>query len=340
MNDISPGPRCHTRALKNARHLHAAAPTLFPVDADADGFGTGLPLEMLRNLHRLAPDAHALRHHPAVAATLRLHPLPAPNGTVSGSLLSGTIYFAQISFVTPAATHAIAADDLATVLSYARRAIIPIRKYVQQYGELNVAISPTVLAKTVRLHSARYTDSDLQRWVNELADESSLSADSCIFVVSPHGVSAHNISANAGYHSKAHIPYIVAGIHATGLTITDRADTYAMAVSHEIAETIVDPDLLVTNPEVCDPCDLNCGNLTRCYFTTAGSYLGSNRRSPPGGFQYAFYTCAVVRPAGAADCPASAANCAYRPSEPRSTAARRGIGAPRRAKGMNRRLDF
>ena len=49
---------------------------------------------------------------------------------------------------------------------------------------------------------------------------------------------------------------------------------------------IVDPNVDGNNPEVCDPCDINCGNLTRCYFDDTNNFLGSNQDSPPGGFTY------------------------------------------------------
>ena len=86
-----------------------------------------------------------------------------------------------------------------------------------------------------------------------------------------------------------------------------------MVVSHEVAEMVVDPNVDGANPEVCDPCDINCNNLTRCYFDTSDGILGSNQDSPPGGFTFSYYTCAVVKPAGATDCPASSGNCEYAP---------------------------
>ena len=52
-----------------------------------------------------------------------------------------------------------------------------------------------------------------------------------------------------------------------------------MVVSHEMAEMIVDPKVDGQNPEVCDPCDINCNNLTRVYFNAADNFLGA----PEGG---------------------------------------------------------
>ena len=67
------------------------------------------------------------------------------------------------------------------------------------------------------------------------------------------------------------------------------------------------------NPEVCDPYDINCSNLTRCYFDVSDNFLGVNQNSPPGGFAFTYYTCAAVKPEGASNCPASAADCQYAP---------------------------
>jgi len=87
-----------------------------------------------------------------------------------------------------------------------------------------------------------------------------------------------------------------------------------MAVSHELAEMIVDPKADPASPEVCDVCDVNCNNLTRCYFDAADNYLGSNQASRPSRYPFSYYTCAVVKPAEAArNCLASYADCAYAP---------------------------
>jgi len=85
-----------------------------------------------------------------------------------------------------------------------------------------------------------------------------------------------------------------------------------MAVSHELAELTVDPQADDRNPEVCDPCDLNCGRAHRNYFDASGRYLGSTDALPPP-FPYNFYVCAVVKPGAAGRCPASSANCDYAP---------------------------
>src|ERR1700740_970938 len=90
-----PRARCNTRALKNARYLQHEAPHLFSKDPQAEGFGTGVPMEILR---RRRPDSRALSRHQAVADFLRAKRLPAPAPNVSGTLFSGTVHFAQVTF--------------------------------------------------------------------------------------------------------------------------------------------------------------------------------------------------------------------------------------------------
>jgi len=87
----APAIRCYTRALKNARHLQAAAPQIFAQDPNAEGFGTGVPVEILRGLHRLAPDSPALNRYRAVAEVLRTSPPPVPGRAARDALFSGTI---------------------------------------------------------------------------------------------------------------------------------------------------------------------------------------------------------------------------------------------------------
>ena len=304
--------RCYTRALKNARFLREAAPEIFAQDPDAEGFGTGVPLEILRGLHRIPHNSPVLNRHKAVAEVLRTSRPPVPGRVSRDALFSGTIHFAQVTFQTSGGNRVVPTADMNQIVQYAQHAIVPVSEYAAQYGPNTVSISPNLLTKTVSLSGTSFTDGDLQGWVNDLASSNSFGSDHCIFVPVPPGVSANNVGENAGYHSKANIPYIVAGV-TTGLTLADNADVYAMVVSHEAAEMIVDPNVDGNNPEVCDPCDINCSNLTRCYFDASDNFLGVNQDSPPGGFTFTYYTCAVAKPEGASDCPASAADCQYAP---------------------------
>lgn len=305
--------RCHTRALKNARHLKKHAPEAFAGDPEREGFGTGIALPLLRALHRMHPASPALRRHQAVADVLRAHPLPKVRPPKRDALFSGTIHFAQITFNTSGGSQVVSTADMNQIVAYAQHAIVPIQEYCSLYGQNHSTISTTLLTKTVTLSGTSFSEDDLKDWVNALKHDNGLGDDSCIFVVVPSGVSSKDVGGNSGYHDKADIPFIVAGVFATGLTLADSADVYAMVVSHEIAEMIVDPGVGGGDPEVCDPCDINCSNLTRIYFDGSDNFVGFNQATPPSGFTFAYYICAVVKPEGAADCPAASADCGYAP---------------------------
>jgi hypothetical protein len=309
-----PRTRGYTRALKNARFLQATAPEIFRKDPQASGFGTGIPMNILLNLHRLRHNSPLLNRHPEVADFLKAHRLPMPSRGTRDALFSGTVHFAQVTFNTTGGALVVPTADMNTILQYAQHAVVPISEYATaQYGSNKISVSPILLTYTANVPTATFTDADLQGWVNDMVVANSLPANSCIYVICPQGISANEVGGNAGYHSLANIPYIVAGVYATGLTLQDEADVYAMVVSHEMAEMVVDPKVDGQNPEVCDPCDINCSNLTRVYFDVDDNFLGVNQLSPPGGFNFAYYICAVVKAEGAANCPAAAADCQYAP---------------------------
>jgi hypothetical protein len=310
--------RCLTRALKNASHLQMVAPHIFLKGASADGFATGIPMEVLGRLHRLRPDSPELRGHEAVAEFLRENKLPLVGRNARDALFSGTVYFVQVTFKTNTGNFVIPTSDMNVIVEYARHAIIPICEYAAQYGTNTVSVSRNLLTYTANVPSASYSDSDLKGWVNDIVNQNRLPSNSCIFVISPQGLTAPNVGGNSGYHGKANVPYVVAGVFAQNLTLQDVPDVYAMVVSHEMAEMVVDPNVDGANPEVCDPCDINCGNLTRVYFDTSDHYLGANQASPPSGFSFSYYICAVVQPGGASTCPASSAQCQYAPANPAS----------------------
>jgi hypothetical protein len=312
--DGSPTFRCYTRALKNARYLQQVAPRLFARGPEAEGFGTGVAVEILRGLHRIGHDSPALSRLEDVADFLRTSRLPVPAGQVGGARFSGTVHFAQVTFQTSGGNRVIPTAAMQQIVQYAQHAIVPISKYAAQYGPNTVRISPTLLTFTAGPKNL-YSYQDVQGWVNQMVAASGLpSASSCIFVVSPPGVMIEGVGGNSGYHLKADVPYAVAGVFASELTLADNPDVYAMAVSHELAEMIVDPNANPAMPEVCDVCDGSCNNLTRCYFDASDKYLGSNQASPASGFPFSYYTCAVVRPARAAGhCLASYADCGYAP---------------------------
>lgn len=314
----TPQVRCYTRAIKNARYLQSVAPELFRKEESAEGFGTGVPLEILRVLHRTRHDSPLLNRHPQVAEFVKTHRIPLPGRTARAALFQGTVHFAQVTFTVGGSNLVVPTADMNMIVQYAQRAAVPIVEYAKQYGSNSLSISPTLLTTTISVPGGKFSDTDLDNWVNGIASTNSLGQNDCVFVVFPPGLTATGsntsfIGDNAGFHFKANIPYVAAGVFHGGLTLQDTADVYAMVVSHEMAEMVIDPNGDHSNPEVCDPCDVNCGNLTRFYFDASDTFLGVNKLSPPGGFPYNYYICSIVKPSGASDCPASSANCQYAP---------------------------
>src|SRR5215469_547039 len=164
----SPAVRCYTRALKNAEFLRETAPEIFARDPDAEGFGTGVPLGILRGLHRTPADSPVLNRHKAVAQVLRIRRPSVPGLAGRDALFSGTIHFAQLIFQTTGELK-VPTADMNQIVQYAQHAAVPIAQYAAQYGPNAVSISPTLLVKTVIPSGTSFTDSDLQAWVNELA---------------------------------------------------------------------------------------------------------------------------------------------------------------------------
>jgi hypothetical protein len=311
--------RCYTRAMKNAQYLRKLEPKTFAGAPSTEGFGTGLTLEVLRRIHRLRPDSAELRGYPQVSEFLKTHKMPVPGRNARDPLFSGTVHFAQVTFQTNGGNLVTSTADMNTIVQYAKHAAVPIAQYANQYGTNSVAVDSNLIAYSVNVPNGTFTDAQLQGWVNDMANKNGLPNSACIFVICPQGISAANVGGNAGYHGIANITYIVAGVYAQNLTLQDNPDVYAMVVSHEMAEMVVDPRVDGQNPEVCDPCDINCNNLTRIYFDVADNFLGANQNSPPSGFNFAYYICAVVKPSGASSCPAPQNACDYAPPESGST---------------------
>ena len=240
---------------------------------------------------------------------------------MSAPLFSGTVHFVHPTFVTPGGTFTFSAADMQMMVTYAQHAIVPIVEMAQQeYGPTTTSISPTTIDFTMNMSGSTFSNSDLKGWVNAILTANGLDASTSLIVVPcPSGISDDSgyVVANGGYHDIANGPYAVFGVYTTGLTLTDNVDQYAMVVSHEIAEAIIDPKADHSNPEVGDPCCENCyhaSNFYRAYFDAFNSYLGTNQMSPPAGFDFAYYTAVVVKPAGGSDCPAPDEDCNYLPT--------------------------
>ena len=246
-------------------------------------------------------------------------PPRAAGATFAGPLLQGTVYLANVNFAGTGGPWSIPAADLATVVQYLGRAVTPIAAYASQYGPTRVAAGGLLAPFTATVTNGQYTDHQLQGWINQIAQAGNLPAGSAVLVLNPPGVVNQDAKESGGvgvlgYHGLASVPYSFVNALGSGFTPDDRADLYAEAVSHEIAEMTVDPRADGSNPEVCDGCGTNCRGPSayRSFFDASGHYLGSDTAFPPP-FPFEFFVSAIARPVAAADCPAPTTSCAYPP---------------------------
>jgi hypothetical protein len=308
--------RCITRAMKNAKYLQRIAPHIIQREEPLKGFGSIIPLSLLAKIHTIDHKSNELKSHRSITEFLEKNTLPAVRSSPSGSLFNGTVYFVQLKFNTSDGIVSVTDDDMRTIINYALRAIIPIPKYTSQYGNSNASISKNVISYQVTIQDNTYNDQMLQGWINDIARRNSLSSNSCIFIVNPKGISNSNdTDGNSGYHDYAHsinLPYIFLNVFENGITVKDPNDSFAMGVSHEIAEMVVDPNVDHVNPEVSDPCDENCHVLYRHYFDNNDNYISTTEALPPP-FDYAYYIAGIVSPDSANLCPAPPNACNFPP---------------------------
>jgi hypothetical protein len=133
--------------------------------------------------------------------------------------------------------------------------------------------------------------------VGKIVSENSLPASCCVVILSPNGLVNTTVGANVtGYHGFASVSYIYSRVYGQGLTVADEAFVYAQTLSHEMAETAVDPLANDVNPKVCDACAGNCNNLYLTYFDSKEQFIKTTQSFPPPGFPYQFYINAVVSP--------------------------------------------
>ncbi|WP_080485598.1 MULTISPECIES: S8 family serine peptidase [Burkholderia cepacia complex] len=316
-----------TRAMKNARHLQRLAPDLLPREEPTQGLLSLVPPSVLKHLHRIRTrgDVDALpetRFKARIAELFDLDLLPSTGVTLRDPLFNGTLYFANITFTAQDTGQAIAVPnaDMLTAIAYATLARTPICEYASQFGNNSMSVSPNVLQLAVTLPSNQYNDSQLQGWVNTIANTNGLGSNDCVVVLNPVGMlNTDALASNGvgGYHSKADLPYMFINLFGTGLTLSDAAGSYAQVLSHEMAETAVDPQANLVNPEVCDGCGPNCQTVYLNYFDDNNNFIVSTQGAAPAG--YAYYINGIVSPASATVCPAPAGSCSYSPPFPTST---------------------
>jgi len=287
-----------TRALKNVRHLQKWAPQVFPENEPTEGFGSILPVEVLSEIHR--PGGLALkgideRSRKQLKDTRFIE---VSNAAVD-PLFNGTFHFVRIQFKIQNQGNAVISVSLAdinTAIQYSIFAAGPISAYASLYGKNHVAVSQVIIDYAVTLPSSSYNDTQLQSWVNDIVITNNLPGNDCVIILNPVGVTNSTFGPNVtGYHSLASVPYIFSRVFGQNLTIADEGFLYAQTLSHEIAETVVDPKANDVNPEVCDACAGNCNNLWLSYFDNNGNYIETTQTFPLPAYQ--FYINAIVEPA-------------------------------------------
>ncbi len=234
----------------------------------------------------------------------------------SQSLFKGTLHLVQVNYGGVQMSDA----DQAAAYQYTALSANAIRAYCIQYGACSVNVDNRIYPFS--WPTSTYSDSDLQNWTKSLCTKYNFPAQDAVLFLSPPGATntdAPYSSGILGYHNATgtHQPYIFVNVMGTNLTVPDEKDVYATALSHEIAEMVVDPLADLSNPEVCDPCAGNCGVDNRNYFDAQGKWIGG-AGAPGNGSPsvWAFYTDGVVAPYASGACPAPSEACRYDPNAP------------------------
>ncbi len=231
-------------------------------------------------------------------------------------MFSGTFYFVEVTFAGASAA-SVSAADMQTAIDYATKAAPKISAYCRQYGGNQLSVHPTMLQYTASVSGNTYSDDDLSNWLIDIVQANGLASDSSAVVVlnppamtNTDGDRAQRIG---GYHDHGVVAYAFVNVNGSSLTLLDTAGAYADALSHELAELVVDPHADWPNPEVCDPCAGNCNNSLQNFFDNNGIYLGSSGGTPPPGASY--FIASIAKPASAGSCPAPSGDCAYAPPD-------------------------
>jgi hypothetical protein len=303
--------------LKNAKFLQSPEVGFLPPVEPLEGFQSLVPARILRKLDLIPPqDIEIERLAKAISKTRP----PRAKGTPVPPLFSGTLRFVQTTFSSGGTIFQVPDPDLKIAMQYAGLAVTPISEYASQYGPNRLAVAPTTIPFNASVTKARYNDSILSKWVDQLAKAKGFGQDSCLAFLNPKGVVNTDADATqgvGGYHgfSPSGVPYIFVNVLGLGLTLADSQDAYALALSHEIAEMTVDPQANGSSPEVCDECAGNCNVDYRNYFDSAGNWLGG--AATPG---YYFFIDGIATPATVTQCPAPRSSCCYPPPKPTASA--------------------
>jgi hypothetical protein len=268
-----------------------------------------LPSDVLASL-RSSSDLDAVINDKRLKDWLTKNPIPAAGPTVSEPLFDGTLVFAQVSFAIPdLPPSGITAADTQTAIDYATLAVQPIQRYAAQYGPNSVSVWPVAIPYTARLQGNSFDDAEFEGWVDNIAQfmrEQQVS-NPCIVIMHNRGLPNSPTFTNErdSFHlmTGSGTPYCYSLVFDENLSIADNNHTagnkpnenvYAHALSHEIAEMVVDPRGDDRNPEVCDACSGNCNVSFFDLFDQNGVFIGGTTDigSAP---SYSFFISSIVR---------------------------------------------
>src|SRR3954468_21687871 len=184
---------CATRALKNARHIQAVAPQVFPAVEPAEGFASVVPFDVLNRFHHMSDQE--LKSHPHLLdAAKKLRQGSQPVGTAAAlgpifPLFKGTVHIAKVTFNDDGASHSFSDTDISTTVKYLRTAAPAIFEYCKQYGDCRLDIAPNFLSLSVDVHKGKYNDDNLRGFVKKLVSQNNLPhSGTCIVIFNPPGV--------------------------------------------------------------------------------------------------------------------------------------------------------
>ena len=278
---------CMTRAVKVLKYLRRTVPKTIP-RSSLDALEKLHPT-VLSSLH-IASDWDHVTQDAKLKIWLRTHAIPAPQATVAGPLFQGTLVFARIIFArVNQPDFSMSLADTQTAVSYATLAVVPIQRYASQYGPSSVTVSPTVIPFTANLNGNSFIESELEGWVEQIAQiaRSNNVINPCVVILHDRSLPATPIytgHTNA-YHSNTSdgTPFCYCLVFGQNLSVADNNHNfpnrpndkvYAHILSHEIAEMVVDPLGSSGNPEVCDACAGNCNNIQFGLFDQNGAFIG------------------------------------------------------------------
>jgi len=290
---------CVTRAMKVLKHLHRNLPNSIPRSSLLEI--EKLPASELSTLHAVS-DLHKVTQSAELRDWLSHNPIPVPKATVSDPLFNGTLFFVRVTLNRPnQPPFSVSAADVQTAMNYAALAVVPIQRYALQYGPNSVIVSPNIIPFSFNLTGNTFSDGTVQGWVDQIVRDNKLT-NACIMIL--HDASVANSPTNTfnggdflGYHSitnNGH-PYCFCKVFAQDLTIADKNNHYAEILSHEIAETVVDPRANGNNPEVCDACAGNCSNNQFDLFDGSGNFIGGTN-SPSTASAFSFFINSIIQP--------------------------------------------